>query len=264
MSKITRSELNVGMHVQISPQSDRSRKARKSGIIKDILTNSDSHPHGILVLLDSGEKGRVTALDSDNISTVVKNEQASETFNINSKIQAKENHNVEFKFSALWSSEYTREDIEAHNPKSQDLYAYGQSTSKIIIAKTLAGFLNTDGGTLIIGVLENKTSQKDEIAGIETDMSKLKDPCEDGYRRMLVDLIKDYFPTHIFNHFNQHLKIYFEEIESKLICAIEVFPSNESVFVNFKDKEHFFIRTDATTRELSGSAIVDFCKKRFS
>ena len=60
MTKIlARNDLQPGMLVEINPQSDRSRKTLLRGKILKLLTKSENHPHGILVLLESGEKGRV-------------------------------------------------------------------------------------------------------------------------------------------------------------------------------------------------------------
>ena len=39
---------------------------------------------------------------------------------------------------------------------------YGAKASRLIIARTLAAFLNTDGGHLVIGVLETKVAGQDD------------------------------------------------------------------------------------------------------
>ena len=81
---------------------------------------------------------------------------------------------------------------------------FGRDTSKFIVAKTLAGFLNTEGGNLIIGIKENKKGMRNEIAGIEAEYSNLKDPTTDGYRRMIVDeVIRKYLPPEIFHNMNE-------------------------------------------------------------
>ena len=54
-----RSNLKEGMQVTINPQTDRTRKHIVKGYITNILTNAEEHPHGILVEIDTGEKGRV-------------------------------------------------------------------------------------------------------------------------------------------------------------------------------------------------------------
>ncbi len=253
----------IGMLVSINPQSDRTRKIIIQGIVSDILTKSETHPHGILVSLESGEKGRVKSIDDQDTSVKPNNKQNTKTDTLQSKILEKENHFIEFKSSALWSSTYTNEDIKNHKPQSTELHLYGKITSKVIISKTLAGFLNTDGGTLIIGIKENKDNNEDEIIGIEVEYPKLKDQCEDGYRRMLVDIIKTYFSPDIFNHLNQYLKITFEKINGKLVCGIAATKSDIRVFLTLNNKDHFYIRTDASTRELEGEQIVDYCIKRF-
>ncbi len=263
--------LQIGMLVEINPQSDRTRKLRVQGKVLEILTKNKDHPHGILVRLETGETGRVKQLIEDadqsrtasNISITPTTIDTPITHSLETYISQGENHNIEFKSGVLWSSKLTNEDIKNFNPQSKDLHTYGQSTSKIIISKTIAGFLNTDGGILIIGIKENKNESSDEIIGIEHEYSHIKDQCQDGYRRMLVDLIKDYFPSFIFNHLNQYIKIEIEEINKKLICGISISKSEKKVFLNINKKDHFYIRTDASTRELQGEEIVDYCIKRF-
>jgi len=257
-------DLKVGMHVEINPQSDRTRKLRTQGAISEILTSSDKHPHGILVLLKSGEKGRVKAIVGKSTTHVDKFSSVLETAtSFENLIEQGENSLVEFKSAALWSSGFSNDDIKNYRPQSKELHAYGKSTSKIIISKTIAGFLNTDGGTLIIGVKENKNDHGDEVVGIELEFEQLKDPCQDGYRRMLIDVVKEYFPASIFNHINQYIKIYFVEVNEKIVCAIAASKSDQKVFLRLKNVDHFCIRTDASTRELHGEEIVDYCEKRF-
>jgi len=261
-------KLEVGMIVEVNPQSDRTRQKMVEGVIAKILTKSETHPHGILVCLESGETGRVKRILNKTPSrspTAVSNQTQSKSkeSQVRELIDNGENHYVEFKSDALWSANYTSEDIKNHRPQTKELYAYGQATSRMIIAKTLAGFLNSDGGNLIIGVTENKEGGVDEIVGIEQEFQSLKDPCQDGYRRMIVDLIKDYFPSGIFNHLNKYFQIAFEEIESKTVCGITISKSDKRVFIKLNKTDHFYIRTDASTRELTGEEVVDYCQNRF-
>ena len=54
-----RRHIKRGLHVSVvEKQNQRSGKLTK-GIVKDILTNSATHPHGIKVRLTSGKIGRV-------------------------------------------------------------------------------------------------------------------------------------------------------------------------------------------------------------
>lgn len=52
-------DIKPGMEVQIVLKQDQKTNKLTEGIVKDILTKSPTHPHGIKVRLESGEVGRV-------------------------------------------------------------------------------------------------------------------------------------------------------------------------------------------------------------
>ncbi len=54
-----RSEIKPGLQVKIVLKADQRTGKLTEGIVKNILTNSAVHPHGIKVRLESGEIGRV-------------------------------------------------------------------------------------------------------------------------------------------------------------------------------------------------------------
>jgi uncharacterized repeat protein (TIGR03833 family) len=54
-----RSDIKLGMCVRIVLKQDQLTGKLTEGIVKDILTNSATHPHGIKVRLTSGAVGRV-------------------------------------------------------------------------------------------------------------------------------------------------------------------------------------------------------------
>lgn len=54
-----RSGIRPGLKVAIVLKEDQRTGKLTEGIVKDILTNSPTHPHGIKVRLQSGEVGRV-------------------------------------------------------------------------------------------------------------------------------------------------------------------------------------------------------------
>ena len=54
-----RSNIKPGLHVRIVLKRDQVTGKLTEGIVKDILTKSSAHPHGIKVRLVSGEVGRV-------------------------------------------------------------------------------------------------------------------------------------------------------------------------------------------------------------
>lgn len=55
----TRSQIKPGMTVLVVLKQDQRTGKLTRGIIKDILTNSSTHPHGIKVRLADGQVGRV-------------------------------------------------------------------------------------------------------------------------------------------------------------------------------------------------------------
>ena len=54
-----RANIKPGMRVRIVLKQDQSTSKLTEGIVKDLLTNSATHPHGIKVRLTSGVVGRV-------------------------------------------------------------------------------------------------------------------------------------------------------------------------------------------------------------
>ncbi|MFD1988915.1 YwbE family protein [Paenibacillus nicotianae] len=59
MSGQTRANIKAGIEVDIVLKQDQRTGKLTRGIVKDILTNSPNHPHGIKVRLQSGDVGRV-------------------------------------------------------------------------------------------------------------------------------------------------------------------------------------------------------------
>jgi len=59
MNSTKRSDIKPGLHVRIVLKQDQRSGKLTEGIVKDILTKSPTHPHGIKVRLQSGQVGRV-------------------------------------------------------------------------------------------------------------------------------------------------------------------------------------------------------------
>jgi uncharacterized repeat protein (TIGR03833 family) len=59
MDGTKRSSVRPGIKVEIVLKNDQRTGKLTEGIVKDILTNSPTHPHGIKVRLENGEVGRV-------------------------------------------------------------------------------------------------------------------------------------------------------------------------------------------------------------
>lgn len=66
MDRKNRSAITPGKQVSIVLKKDQRSGKLTDGIVKDILTKSSTHPHGIKVRLESGEVGRVKQIhDTD-------------------------------------------------------------------------------------------------------------------------------------------------------------------------------------------------------
>lgn len=59
MNGTNRKDIKKGTHVKVVRKEDQHSGKLTEGIVKDILTSSSNHPHGIKVRLVSGIVGRV-------------------------------------------------------------------------------------------------------------------------------------------------------------------------------------------------------------
>ncbi|WP_248931049.1 YwbE family protein [Paenibacillus hamazuiensis] len=62
-----RKDITPGLTVDIVLKQDQATGRTTRGIVKDILTNSPTHPHGIKVRLTSGQVGRVKSIIEDEM-----------------------------------------------------------------------------------------------------------------------------------------------------------------------------------------------------
>lgn len=116
--------------------------------------------------------------------------------------------------------------------------------------KTIAAFLNSHGGHLVVGVADSG-----EVLGIEKDGF----PNEDKMNLHLVNLLKDRMgPQHML-----HVEPRFEELDGKKILVVRCKPSSLPVFLKDGNTEQFFARTGAATTELLPSQIQAYIKQRF-
>ena len=61
-----RADIESGMKVAIVMKKDQRSGKLTEGTVRDILTNSATHPHGIKVRLEDGQVGRVKKIISGN------------------------------------------------------------------------------------------------------------------------------------------------------------------------------------------------------
>jgi type I restriction enzyme, R subunit len=141
-------------------------------------------------------------------------------------IASGESQNLEFKSSLRW-------DVK-QNAVNKDL--------EKIVLKTIAGFMNSTGGQLIIGVEDNKN-----VLGLANDYMALGNADRDKFENHLVQLVK----TAIGVEFVKYYSIIFDEVDNKDVCLISVVRSDNPVYVSFKDQQEFFVRTGNNTSSLN-------------
>ncbi len=120
--------------------------------------------------------------------------------------------------------------------------------------KSLAGFLNSNGGFLFIGVDDNKNS-----IGIQKDLITLRKKNIDGYQLFLSDLICE----KIGSQFSTYISIEFPQINGQPICVMKVDKSNNAAFVKENNKNQFFIRANNSTRELDSKDTYEYIMSHF-
>lgn len=121
--------------------------------------------------------------------------------------------------------------------------------------KTIAGFINTNGGTLLIGVADDK-----EILGLDTDFNSFgnKNDLLDEFQKHLDNLIENYLGNSAYSL----LELSFPEIDGKMICRIDIERSKIKPFY-LKNKangniEEFYIRRLASTKALKTSEMIAY------
>ena len=162
-------------------------------------------------------------------------ETIEETFNIDSLMSVGESETLEFKSTLR---------VNLHTGQPDKLM-------ELAVLKTLAGFLNTSGGTLIIGASDDGTE-----VGIRADNF----PSEDKMSLHLVNIIKSRMGPQSMTFMNIH----FEDMHNRRAMVVECRKALSATFVKDGDIERFYIRTGPSTSELSASQTQDYISQRFA
>ena len=122
---------------------------------------------------------------------------------------------------------------------------------ELAVLKTMAAFLNSNGGKLIVGVADDGSP-----VGIETDGF----PNEDKMSLHLVNIIKSRMGIPALTNVN----VNFDDYEGSRIMVVKCHKSPTAVFVKDGDIERFYVRTGPATTELSASQTQEYIKQRFA
>nr|VFJ92048.1 MAG: Putative DNA-binding domain-containing protein [Candidatus Kentron sp. H]VFJ93079.1 MAG: Putative DNA-binding domain-containing protein [Candidatus Kentron sp. H]VFJ99930.1 MAG: Putative DNA-binding domain-containing protein [Candidatus Kentron sp. H] len=116
----------------------------------------------------------------------------------------------------------------------------GSSKGPSNVLKTIAAFLNSEGGVLLIGVEDDGA-----VFGLETDYAALGSrPNWDGFSQALTNRITDAIGA---TFMGEYIKIEPHSLEGKAIAVVRVRKASSPAFI---DKKYFCIRAGATNRSL--------------
>ena len=156
---------------------------------------------------------------------------------LRAEIEIGESETVEFKSTLRVNLHTSRRDVEIESA----------------VLKTLAGFLNTDGGTLFVGVADDGSA-----TGIEVDGFK----SEDEMSRHLVNKIRDRMDVSAATL----MRLEFASYQERRVFVVRCGRSSVPVFVKDgrqKTVERFYVRTGPATTELPASKTQSYIKQRF-
>jgi membrane protein YdbS with pleckstrin-like domain len=124
-----------------------------------------------------------------------------------------------------------------------------------MVMKTVVAFLNTKGGTLVVGV-----SDQGEVAGLEDDYKTLEKKNRDGFENHIGMLVKSMIGL----PFMKYVGVKFEKMEGKEVCVIYVGESHRPAYLRNEDKkEDFFVRIGNSTQPFSMSETEEYIKTRW-
>ncbi len=224
--------------ISVSHRQSPLGKLTKYGTIE--LTSSNTNKKIRLKDIPTPEEYVNLILKYKRLSTVKKTEMAilaSTPPDIQDLLSKGEHENLEFKSTFRWD---TRQN----------------NVNKILeksVMKTIAAFLNSQGGHLVIGVDDNKT-----IVGLASDYGSLIRKGADGFENHFTQI----FHNMIGAEFRQFVKLNWSQVGGKECCVVSVSPSRKPVYLKGDNNgEEFYIRTGNGTTSLKLSetaAYIDY------
>jgi hypothetical protein len=227
-------------------------------------------------LLDSSEKALLAVRSNSKIGDIIFYEKlesnllpiAPKINPIDMIIDKDENAFVEFKTSAFGDITSDKLTYSVNN-----IEVFGRSRSCWKIAKSICGFLNSDGGNIFIGIDERKDYSLDhKYLGVESEFNKLDglnySKNFEGYGRLITHGIIEIFFPDIRPIYKNYLSIEPFEYQHHIFCWIKVKRSNKPVFVmNYKyykeGQRCFYIRNDFEFQRLEISDAIQYVLEHF-
>ncbi|MCK7612466.1 AlbA family DNA-binding domain-containing protein [Roseibium sediminicola] len=124
-----------------------------------------------------------------------------------------------------------------------------------VIAKTLAGFFNAEGGHLLIGV-----DDAGQPLGLDKDLSTLKSPDLDSFERTVNDIVS----RTLGGDLCPYIHTVFAKVEGKDVAMIIASPAPRAVYLEENKASVFYLRSGNSTRKLDVRETVNYANKRWS
>jgi hypothetical protein len=150
-----------------------------------------------------------------------------------------ENDQIEFKSSIRWDMKEDR---------------INRGLEKVI-AKTLAGFFNGEGGYLVIGVNDDG-----EPLGLDKDLSTLRQADLDGYERTINDIVKKMLGGDLCSH----IHTVFATLEGRQVAMVIVRPAPRAVYMEDGKSSVLYVRSGNSTRQLDVREALNYAKTRWT
>lgn len=123
-----------------------------------------------------------------------------------------------------------------------------------VIARTIAGMLNSNGGILLIGVADDGT-----VLGIEKDLTGLRKQDIDGFQLLLTNTVITYLGI----EYTAYLRIRFEQIDKRTVCVLLIQKSGTPVYFSGENAPEFWVRAGSSTRQLDVKAAMYYIQNHW-
>ena len=250
------------------------------GLVIDILTKSETHPHGIKVELHTTSVGRVRRilggkeaeewrkdqrkkfirkLHPDALDEMIKESSTSKFFPKSQIPPPPETNEFEFKTSFKTPTRPLVPDGQIKDPELLENVLKKKEKEKVpelkkMISNAVTALANTKGGRLFIGV-------NDDGKVVPTYFKKELNNDWDEYKRGISDSIKELTDSASFLS-----KMEFQPGEDDEFLVINVQPGSKPYYVRNKEKggiKEFYMRGSGEAVVLSGDDLDDYKKERW-
>ena len=126
------------------------------------------------------------------------------------------------------------------------------------VIKSIAGFANASGGTLVVGLADDS-----RVVGIEEDFPFVQKGNQDGWSLWLTDVVASSLGKAMAAEINTN----FCSVDGGTVALIDVGPAASPVFAKQgkgTEKSVFLVRANSSTQQLEGQDALDYQRQRFS